>query len=74
MNGCYELNHFFLSMNKNYCKYFMIEFIVVKHISVTFFFQYSIQIRIDLNPWVHWGAATKTVNEKVGIKAFFYVL
>ena len=52
----------------------MIEFIVVKHISVTFFFQYSIQIRIDLNPWVHWGAATKTVNEKVGIKAFFYVL
>ena len=37
-------------MNKKYCKYFMIEFIVVKHISVMFFFQYSIQIQIDLNP------------------------
>ena len=57
MNGCYELKvsngankPFFSSMNKNYCKYFMIEFIVVKHISVKFFFQYSIQIQIDSNP------------------------
>ena len=28
------------------------------------FFLYSIQIQIDLNPYVHWGATTQTVNEK----------
>ena len=39
-----------------------------------FFFLHSIQIQIDLNPYVHWGATTQTVNEKVDIKTFFYVL
>ena len=39
-----------------------------------FFFLYSIQIQIDLDPYVHWGATTQAVNEKVHIKSFFYVL
>ena len=38
------------------------------------FFLYSIQIQIDLNPKVHWGTTTQTVNEKMDIKTFFYVL
>ena len=35
-----------------------------------FFFLYSIQIQIDLKPYVHLGATTRAVNEKVEIKAF----
>ena len=52
----------------------MIEFIVPKNISVMSFFLYSIQIQIDLNPLVHWGATTQTVNEKVDIKLSFVYL
>ena len=36
---------FFLSMNKNYCKSFMIQFIVIKNISVTFFFNRLLKLK-----------------------------